>query len=71
MYDKNKTSKDSELYGRVDDSKSGIGRNKYEKIYEKIYEKMIELDRKFNEKEISWEEYSEKIDALGEEIENV
>lgn len=67
MYDKNKTSKDSELYGWVDDSKSGIGRNKYEKIYEK----MIELDRKFNEKEISWEEYSEKIDALGEEIENV
>lgn len=67
MYDKNKTSKDSELYGWVDDSKSGIGRNKYEKIYEK----MIELDRKFNEKEISWEEYLKKLDELDEEIEKI
>ena len=56
MYDKNKTSKDSELYGWVDDSKSGIGRNKYEKIYGK----MIELDRKFNEKEIIKEYWVER-----------
>lgn len=32
---------------------------------------MIELDKRYNEKEIIWDEYSEKHDELGEEIENI
>ena len=37
----------------------------------KYMKKMIELDRKFNEKEISWEEYLKKLDELDEEIEKI